>query len=46
VALYGNNLFDKQYATGIDTISENTLGTVFSNITAPRFWGVEIGAHF
>jgi iron complex outermembrane recepter protein len=46
VAVYGNNLFDKQYATGIDTISENTLGTVFSNITAPRFWGVEIGAHF
>ncbi len=46
VALYVNNLFDKQYATGVQTISATTLGTPFTNITAPRFWGVEIGAHF
>jgi iron complex outermembrane receptor protein len=46
VALYVNNLFDKQYATGVQTISETTLGTPFSNITAPRFWGVELGVHF
>jgi iron complex outermembrane receptor protein len=46
VALYINNLFDKQYATGVQTISETTLGTPFSNITAPRFWGVELGVHF
>jgi iron complex outermembrane receptor protein len=46
VAFYVNNLFDKQYATGIQTISESTLGTVFSNITAPRFWGAEVGVHF
>jgi iron complex outermembrane receptor protein len=46
VALYGNNLFDKQYATGVQTISATTLGTPFSNITAPRFYGVEVSAHF
>jgi iron complex outermembrane receptor protein len=46
VALYVNNLFDKQYATGIQTISATTLGTPFTNITAPRFWGVELGVHY
>jgi iron complex outermembrane recepter protein len=46
VALYVNNLFDKQYATGVQTISATTLGTPFSNITAPRFYGVELGVHF
>ena len=40
------DLFDKQYVTGVQTISANTLGTPFTNITAPRFWGVELGAHF
>jgi len=46
LALYVNNLFDKQYATGIQTISATTLGTPFTNITAPRFWGAEVGVHF
>jgi len=46
VALYVNNLFDKQYATGVQTISATTLGTPFSGITAPRFYGVELGVHF
>ncbi len=46
VAAYVNNLFDKQYATGIQLISATTLGTSFTNITAPRFWGVEVGVHF
>jgi iron complex outermembrane recepter protein len=46
VALYVNNLFDKQYATGVQTISSSTLGTPFSGITAPRFYGVELGVHF
>lgn len=46
VAFYVNNLFDKQYATGIQYIGADTLGTVFTNITAPRFWGVELGVHF
>lgn len=46
VALYSNNLFDKRYVTGISNISTSTLGTPFASINAPRFWGVELGAHF
>jgi len=46
VAIYGNNLFDKQYAMPINLISASTLGTPFTGITSPRFYGVEIGAHF
>jgi len=46
VAVYSNNLFDNRYVTGVQTISATTLGTPFSNITAPRFYGVEVGAHF
>jgi iron complex outermembrane recepter protein len=46
IAIYGNNLFDKQYATGVQLISASTIGTPFSNITAPRFYGVELGVHF
>lgn len=46
VAFYMNNIFDKQYATGVNNITSSTLGTPFSNITAPRFYGVELGAKF
>jgi iron complex outermembrane receptor protein len=46
VAVYGNNLFDNRYVTGVQTISATTLGTPFSNVTAPRFYGAEIAAHF
>ena len=46
VALYGNNLFDKQYATGINNITATTIGTPFTNITAPRFYGVELGIRY
>jgi len=46
VAIYGNNLFDKQYSTGVDLISASTIGTPFSGLTAPRFYGIELGVHF
>ncbi|HXY95870.1 MAG TPA: TonB-dependent receptor [Steroidobacteraceae bacterium] len=46
VAVYGNNLFDKQYATGINNITATTLGTPFTDITAPRFFGVELGIRY
>ena len=46
VAAYVNNIFDKQYAESVQLISATTLGTPFTNITAPRFWGVELGVHF
>ncbi len=46
VAVYGNNVFDKQYAGSVQLISATTIGTPFTNISAPRFWGVELGVHF
>jgi iron complex outermembrane receptor protein len=46
IALYSNNLFDKRYVTSINNISTSTLGTPNASINAPRFWGVELGAHF
>ena len=46
VAVYGNNLFDERYVTGVQTISATTLGTPFSNITPPRFWGAEVSARY
>jgi iron complex outermembrane receptor protein len=46
VALYGNNLFDKRYVMGLSNISATTLGTPFASISAPRFWGIEVAAHF
>src|SRR6516164_7383557 len=46
VAVYSNHLFDYRYVTGVQTISATTLGTPFTNITAPRFYGVEVGARF
>ncbi len=35
-----------RYVTGISNISATTLGTPFTSISAPRFWGVEVAAHF
>jgi len=46
VAMYANNIFNKQYVTGISNISATTLGTPFASISAPRFWGAEVAAHF
>jgi hypothetical protein len=37
------------YVTGISNIgniSATTLGTPFASISTPRFWGVEVAAHF
>jgi hypothetical protein len=33
-------------AGGIGNIGATTLGTPFASISAPRFWGVEVAAHF
>ncbi|MBS0580901.1 MAG: TonB-dependent receptor [Proteobacteria bacterium] len=46
VAVFANNVFDKRYVTGVQNISVQTLGTPFASVSAPRFWGVELGAHF
>jgi len=45
-AFFVNNLFDNQYVTGISNITATTLGTPFTNITAPRMYGVEAAFRF
>ena len=46
VAMYGNNLFDKRYASPVNLLSATVLGTPFTDISPPRFWGAEVGVHF
>ncbi|WP_243048113.1 TonB-dependent receptor [Dyella sp. RRB7] len=46
VALYGTNVFNKRYVTGVNNISTSVLGTPFATITPPRMWGVELRAKF
>jgi iron complex outermembrane receptor protein len=46
VAVYGNNLTNKQYVEGVNNLTATTLGTPFTNITAPRFYGVELGVRY
>ena len=42
VAVFVNNVFDKQYVTGLNNISTTVLGTTSAGISAPRMWGVEL----
>ncbi|WP_199100136.1 TonB-dependent receptor [Dyella sp. ASV21] len=46
VALYGSNIFNKRYVTGVNNISTSVFGTPFATITPPRMWGVELRAKF
>jgi iron complex outermembrane receptor protein len=46
VALYGNNVFNKRYVTGVNNISTSVFGTPFASITPPRMWGLELRAKF
>ncbi|WP_243042832.1 TonB-dependent receptor [Dyella sedimenti] len=46
IALYGNNVFNKRYVTGVNNISTSVFGTPFATITPPRLWGVELRAKF
>ncbi len=41
VGAFVNNLFDKQYVSGLGTISQSVLGTPYAYVTPPRMWGVE-----
>jgi iron complex outermembrane receptor protein len=44
--LYGANLFDKRYVTGINNITASTLGTPIASVNAPRRYGLELHAGF
>jgi iron complex outermembrane receptor protein len=46
VALYGTNVFNKRYVTGVNNISTSVFGTPFASISPPRVWGVELHAKF
>jgi iron complex outermembrane receptor protein len=46
VGLYGNNVFDKRYVTGVNNITASVLGTPFASVSAPRQVGVEFSARF
>lgn len=46
LAVYGNNVFDKRYVSGVGNLTTSVFGTPTANITPPRFWGVEMRAKF
>ncbi|WP_267226315.1 TonB-dependent receptor [Dyella silvae] len=46
VALYGTNVFNKRYVTGVNNISASVFGTPFASISPPRMWGLELRAKF
>ena len=45
-SLYGNNLFDKRYVTGINQITAGTFGTPIASVNAPRRFGLDLHAAF
>ena len=42
VSLYGANLFDKRYVTGINNITASTFGTPIASVNAPRRYGIAL----
>mgnify|MGYP003585083859 FL=1 len=46
MALYGENLLDNQYVSGMGTYGKTVLGTVGARLTTPRIWGVEFSVAF
>ena len=45
-SVYGNNLFDKRYVTGINQITAGTFGTPIASVNAPRRFGLDLHAAF
>ncbi|GLQ48240.1 TonB-dependent receptor [Dyella lipolytica] len=46
VALYGNNIFNRRYVTGIGNYTTNVFGTTYATVTPPRTWGLELRTKF
>ncbi len=46
VAVYANNLFDKQYVSGLHGYGTSVFGTTGASITSPRFYGMEMQYKF
>ena len=45
-SIYGTNLFDKRYVTGINGITAATFGTPIASVNAPRRFGIDLHAAF
>ena len=45
-SIYGTNLFDKRYATGINGITAATFGTPIASVNTPRQFGIDLHAAF
>ncbi len=46
VSVFGTNVFDKRYVTGVSNLTTSVFGTPNASITPPRAWGVELRASF
>lgn len=46
VGIWGKNLLDNEYTSGVDNISLASFGTPFVRIEPPRTWGVEVHYNF
>ncbi|MFC3550825.1 TonB-dependent receptor [Lysobacter cavernae] len=46
VAVYGKNLLDNQYVSGLGTYGKTVLGTVGARVTEPRTYGLELGVKY
>ena len=45
-AVYGNNVFDNRYVTGLNTYGKDVLGVVGAGVTEPRTYGVEVSVKY
>ncbi len=41
IGVYANNVFDNRYIGGVNNLTADVLGTPFSSISEPRFYGVD-----
>ncbi|HJW46309.1 MAG TPA: TonB-dependent receptor, partial [Lysobacter sp.] len=41
-AVYGNNVFDNRYVTGLNTYGKDVLGVVGATVSEPRTYGLEV----
>lgn len=45
-AVYGNNVFDNQYVTGLNTYGKDVLGVVGATVSEPRTYGLEVSVKY
>ncbi|HEU0305943.1 MAG TPA: TonB-dependent receptor, partial [Lysobacter sp.] len=45
-AVYGNNVFDNRYVTGLNTYGRDVLGVVGATVSEPRTYGLEVSVKY